>query len=286
MREADAALLIAARKTPYESVRDLWLRSGISRAGLERLAEADAFRSIGLDRRQALWEVRALDPLSAAERLPLFSGSADNLQKEEPVTLPLMPLGEHVVNDYRALSLSLKAHPISFLREELAAQSIVAAERLPEIESGRRVSVAGLVLVRQRPGTASGVIFATLEDETGIANVIVWPKVFERYRAVVMGARLIKVTGRVQSEQNVIHVVAERLEDLSPLLSLLSADSLGLNGMAPTDEVRRPVDELKLKLKPHSRMARMLAAEPELAQEVRALMQATHSALPKGRNFH
>ncbi len=269
----------------------MWLRSGISRAALERLAEADAFRSIGLDRRQALWEVRALDPLSAAERLPLFAQSADgrsadNLQTEEPVTLPLMPLGEHVVHDYRALSLSLKAHPVSFLRDALAAQSIVAAERLAEIASGRRVTVAGLVLVRQRPGTASGVIFATLEDETGIANVIVWPKVFERYRAIVMGARLIKVTGRVQSEQSVIHVVAERLEDLSPLLSLLSAAPLGSHGMAPTDEVRRPIDEQKLKVKPSSRMARMLAAEPELADEVRALMQATHAAMPKGRNFH
>jgi hypothetical protein len=110
--------------------------------------------------------------------------------------------------------------------------------------------------------------------------------VFERYRAVVMGARLIKVTGRVQSEQSVIHVVAERLEDLSPLLSLLSADPLGAGGMAPTDEVRRPIDELRLKVKPSSRMARMLAAEPELADEVRALMQAAHSVLPKGRNFH
>jgi error-prone DNA polymerase len=285
-REDDAEKLVAARVAPYESVRDLWRRSGVSRAGLERLAEADAFRSIGLDRRQALWEVRALDFAAAAERLPLFASSADDLQKEEPVMLPLMPLGEHVVNDYRALTLSLKAHPVSFLRRELAAQAIIAAERLPEIRSGRRVCVAGLVLVRQRPGTASGVIFATLEDETGIANVIVWPKVFERYRAVVMGARLIKVTGRVQSEQSVIHVVAERLEDLTPLLSLLSADSIGANGMAPTDEVRRPINELSHKVKPSSRMARMLAAQPELTDEIRALMQATHAALPKGRNFH
>jgi error-prone DNA polymerase len=285
-REDDARKLVAARGARYKSVRDLWLRSGLSRAGLERLAEADAFRSVGLDRRQALWEVRALDFAAGPERLPLFAGRADNLQEEEQVTLPLMPLGEHVVNDYRALSLSLKAHPVSFLREELAAQSIVSAERLPEMKSGRRITVAGLVLVRQRPGTASGVIFATLEDETGVANVIVWPKVFERYRAIVMGARLVKVTGRLQSEQNVIHVVAERLEDLSPLLSILSAESIGLNGMAPTDEVRRPIDELKLKVKPQSRMARMLAAEPELAEEVRAMSEAARSVMPKGRNFH
>ena len=181
---------------PFTSVRDLWLRSGISRAGLERLAEADAFRSIGLDRRAALWEVRALDPLSAAERLPLFAAAGDSadarLQLEEPVALPLMPPGEHVVSDYRSLSLSLKAHPVSFLRRELAARKIVETERLAEMASGRRVSVAGLVLVRQRPGTASGVIFATLEDETGIANVIVWPKIFERFRAIVLGARLLQ----------------------------------------------------------------------------------------------
>ena len=227
-READAARLVAAREKPYRSVRDLWLRSGISRAGLEKLADADAFRSIGLDRRQALWEVRALDPLSAAERLPLFAaaqGVAErDLQTEAQVALPLMREGEHVVNDYRALSLSLKAHPVSFLRERLAAQAIVEAERLAELPSGRRVSVAGLVLVRQRPGTASGVIFATLEDETGIANVIIWPKIFERYRPIVLGARLMRVTGKLQSEQSVIHVVAERLEDLTPLLSLLSDD--------------------------------------------------------------
>ena len=288
-READAALLVTAREKPYRSVRDLWLRSGISRAGLEKLAEADAFRSIGLDRRQALWEVRALDPLSAAERLPLFAAAQDiaerDLQTEAQVALPLMRQGEHVVNDYRALSLSLKAHPVSFLRERLAAQAIVETERLSELPSGQRVSVAGLVLVRQRPGTASGVIFATLEDETGVANVIVWPKIFERFRPIVLGARLMRVTGKLQSEQSVIHVVAERLEDLTPLLSLLSDTSIGSNGMAPTDEVRRPVDELRHAAKKSSRMARMLAAEPELADELRALSTA-HAAMPKGRNFH
>ena len=283
-READAALLVAARGKPYRSVRDLWLRSGISRAGLERLAEADCFRSIGLDRRAALWEVRALDPASAAERLPLFAG-ADNLQSEAPVELPPMPEGEHVVNDYRSLSLSLKAHPVSFLRQELAGQGIVEAGRLPEMRSGRRISVAGLVLVRQRPGTASGVIFATLEDETGVANVIVWPKIFERYRAAVLGARLLKVTGRLQSEQGVIHVVAERLEDFSPLLSLLSDESFGPNGLARADEVKRPVDELRQVAKKSSRMTRLLAAEPELAEELKA-MHAARAAMPKGRNFH
>jgi error-prone DNA polymerase len=284
-REDDALRLVQARGEPYRSVRDLWLRSGISRAGLERLAEADAFRSIGLDRRAALWEVRALDPLSAAERLPLFAAASDtDLIREPEIALPDMKLGEHVVNDYRSLSLSLKAHPVSFLRTELDAAGIVAAGRLLELKSGRRISVAGLVLVRQRPGTASGVIFATLEDETGVANIIVWPKVFERFRPIVLGARLLKVTGRLQSEQNVIHVVAARLEDYSPLLSKLSLHSLGLNGMAPTDEVRRPVDELRHFRKPNSPLARMLASDPELAEELRAAKDAA-SVMPKGRNF-
>lgn len=286
MREADAAILAAARNAPYRSVRDLWLRSGLSRPALERLAEADAFRSIGLDRRAALWEVRSLDPAAAAERLPLFSKAADDLQAEEPVVLPEMPPAEHVVNDYRSLSLSLKAHPVSFLREELSARSVVAAGRLPELRSGRRLSVAGLVLVRQRPGTAAGVIFATLEDETGVANIIVWPKIFERYRAIVLGARFLQVTGRLQSEQGVIHVVAERLLDLSSLLSRLSDDTIGQNGMARADEVRRPVDEHRRKVKPNSRLTRMLAGEPELAVELKTMKGGVTAAMPKGRNFH
>jgi error-prone DNA polymerase len=266
MREADAALLTVARESPYRSVRDLWLRSGISRAGLERLAEADCFRSLGLDRRAALWEVRALDPAAAAERLPLFAGSSDDLSREEAVVLPEMPPGEHVVSDYRSLSLSLKAHPVSFLRSELASRRAVEAGRLPEMKSGRRIAVAGLVLVRQRPGTAAGVIFATLEDETGVANIIVWPKIFERYRPIVLGARLLLVTGRLQSEQGVIHVVAERLEDLSPLLARLSEEEIGNNGLARADEVRRPVDEHRQKVKPNSRLTRKLAAIRSLRQ--------------------
>jgi len=286
MRQADAERLIAARGNPYRSVRDVWLRSGVSRAGLERLAEADAFRSLGLDRRAALWEVRALDPAAAAERLPLFAGASDDLALEEPVALPEMPPGEHVVNDYRSLSLSLKAHPVSFLREELSARAVVEAGELPGLRSGKRLAVAGLVLVRQRPGTAQGVIFATLEDETGVANIIIWPKIFERYRAVVLGARLLHVTGRLQSEQGVIHVVAEKLADLSPLLSRLSEETIGNNGIARADEVSRPVDERYVKVKPNSRLTRTLASDPELAANLKTAKQHARSAMPKGRNFH
>jgi DNA polymerase III alpha subunit len=145
--------------------------------------------------------------------------------------------------------------------------------------------VAGLVLVRQRPGTAQGVIFATIEDETGVANIIIWPKIFERYRPIVLGARFVKVTGRLQAEQGVIHIVAERLEDLSPLLSKLSADQLGPSGIARADEVQRPVEEQRQKFKSGSRLTRLIASEPDLADDIAQFARKAAAVLPKGRNF-
>jgi len=149
-----------------------------------------------------------------------------------------MPLGAHVVEDYRRLSLSLKAHPVAFMRRRLETRGVLRCEELAGVASGRRVTVAGLVLVRQRPGTASGVVFMTLEDETGIANIIVWPKVFERLRAVVIGGRFVAVTGKLQSESGVIHVVAERMEDLTSTLGLLSEHGGQISAMARADEAR------------------------------------------------
>ena len=163
------------RGEAYDSVRDLWLRSGLSSTVLERLADADAFRSLGLDRRQALWAVRGLDRVGDQDDLPLFA-SRPGRETEPDARLPPMPLGAHVVEDYRRLSLSLKAHPASFMRARLSARGILRSEALHSVKNGERVTVAGLVLVRQRPGTAAGVIFMTLEDETGVANIIVWPK--------------------------------------------------------------------------------------------------------------
>ena len=151
-----------------------------------------------------------------------------------------MPLGAHVVEDYRRLSLSLKAHPASFMRARLSARGILRSEALSSVKNGERVTVAGLVLVRQRPGTASGVIFMTLEDETGVANIIVWPKVFERLRAIVLGARFVAVTGKLQSEQGVIHIVAERMNDLTSMLGLLSEAGQTISALAHADEARRP----------------------------------------------
>jgi len=148
-----------------------------------------------------------------------------------------MRLGEQVVEDYRRLHLSLKAHPVAFLRPDLERRGCLRHAQLPAIASGRRVTVGGLVLVRQRPGTAAGVIFMTLEDETAIANTIVWPKIFETFRPIVLGARLISVTGKLQSESGVIHVVAERVEDLTPLLRRLSQDHGCVEALARADAV-------------------------------------------------
>ena len=280
-REDDMVRIAQMRGRGYDSVRDLWLRTGLSPAVLERLAAGDAFRSIGLDRRDALWAVRGLNRSGDKDDLPLFARLAGR-ESEPDVALPPMPLGEHVVEDYRHLSLSLKAHPVAFLRRRLTAKGIVRCEEL-EQRSGRpapgnrptpqrflpRVTVAGLVLVRQRPGSANGVIFMTLEDETGIANAIVWPKVFEQERTTVLGGRLVAITGRLQNEAGVIHVVAEAFEDLTPLLSLLSSQGGDISGLANADELKHPQDRPKLEDR-----ARRLA------------LAAEASVMPKGRNFH
>jgi error-prone DNA polymerase len=226
-------------KEEFRDVRDLWRRSGVGRSTLERLAAADAFRSLGHDRRQALWEVRGL-PKELP--LPLFDHTEASEAGVEPhVLLPIMPLSEHVVNDYRTLRLSLKAHPMSFLRARIARENILSCADLKRTRDGARVSVAGVVLVRQRPGSAAGVVFMTIEDETGVANSVIWPKVLERMRKVVMGARLVVVHGRVQRHEDIIHVVAARLEDRSDWLRLLDeeADSMSVP-VANADEVKRP----------------------------------------------
>jgi error-prone DNA polymerase len=214
-------------KVFFANVQNLWRRSGLRRAALEKLAAADAFRSLGLDRRQALWEVRGL-PKELP--LPLFD-HADQIHSgtEQSVALPLMPLSEHVVNDYRTLRLSLKGHPMSFLRARVREARILSCADLRQAKDGARVSVAGVSLVRQRPGSAQGVVFMTIEDETGVANSVIWPKVLERMRKVVMGARLVVVHGRVQRHEDIIHIVAARLEDRSDWLSLLTEDGEALS---------------------------------------------------------
>ncbi|MDX8446231.1 error-prone DNA polymerase [Mesorhizobium captivum] len=260
---------VARRGEGYRSVRDLWLRSGLDVGEIERLAQADAFRSLGLDRRAALWDVRALDGRSAAEKLPLFDRPALGLRELEPETkLPTMPLGEHVVHDYRSLGLSLKEHPVAFLRERLDRAGITPNARLPSVRDGRRVSVAGLVLVRQRPGKGNA-IFLTLEDEKAIANVIIWPRVFDRFRSVVMGARFIRVTGKLQQESDVIHIVADRIEDLTPWLSVLLRET-------PTIEHQPDGDA--------NRSAPANRGLP-VRQDSAALSSTAQQVMPRGRNF-
>ncbi|WP_417432603.1 error-prone DNA polymerase [Hoeflea sp.] len=287
--EAEALQLMQNRDRGYDSVRDLWMRSGLPRRAIEQLAEADCFRSIGLDRRDALWAVKALDPLSSAERLPLFAlADSHDLQKEPDVDLPPMPLGEQVINDYQSLSFSLKAHPMSFLRERLARNGCRPNSDLQDIRSGRQVKVSGLVLVRQRPGSAKGVVFETIEDETGVANIIVWPKVFEKFRAIVLGSRCVGVRGKLQNEEGVIHVVAEYLEDLTPMMAQISDMAGEMGGLANADEVRRPIEDMRPRTKPVARIIRLIRDAPELRQDYEELAsaKAASRALPKGRNFH
>ncbi len=242
LKADDAALIVARRGAGYDSVRDVWLRTGLGVPVLEILAEADAFSSLGLDRRAALWAVRGLKGVHGAETLPLFAASGPlNAAEEEEANLPPMPLGEQVVHDYQSLSLSLKAHPMSFLRDSLKRGGVMSSEDLFEAKHNTRGEVAGLVLVRQRPGTASGVIFVTLEDETGAANVIIWPKVFEKFRRKVLGSRLISVKGQVQREGMVVHLIAQEVFDLTPaLVDLADGLDIGDGGLANADEVRRP----------------------------------------------
>ena len=244
-------------------------RAGVPRTTLERLAAADAFRSTGRDRRQALWDVRGLNPSAP---LPLFAwGEAREDGNDPDVQLPIMPLSEHVVNDYQTLRLSLKAHPMSFLRARLKAQRIVTCAELTTLRDGSYVSVAGVVLVRQRPGSAKGVVFMTIEDETGIANAVVWPKTLERYRKVIMAARLIHIRGRIQRHEDIIHVVSNRLEDRSDWLETLSEWGTDMAvPIANADEVHRP-EPGSARQKDHPRWA----GHPR-----------NERIIPKSRDFH
>jgi error-prone DNA polymerase len=225
-RAEDAGWIVAARGNGYPDVESLWLRAGLLPATLERLAEADAFAGLGLTRRDALWAVRAI---RAPKPLPLFSNPLDGEGLAEPAaSLPPMHLGEEVVEDYIALRLTLRAHPMELLRTGLPG--LTCHDRLTTAPPGR-TTVCGLVITRQRPGTASGVIFLTLEDETGVANIVVWPKVYERFRRAVMGGRLLCVSGRLEREGSVVHLIAERIEDLSPRLSELGHPLDGAVGL-------------------------------------------------------
>ncbi|XWN32019.1 MAG: DNA polymerase III subunit alpha [Devosia sp.] len=261
--------VVAERGKGYDSVRDLWLRTGLPRATIERLADADAFGSLGLGRRDGLWAARGLDQKGRAEDLPLFAAAdTADLQKDAAAVLPPMPPGEEVINDYRFLSLSLRAHPAQFVRHRLLREGVRQAEDIERWAGKGAVSVCGLVLVRQRPGSAKGVIFMTLEDESGIANVIVWPKVFERYRQAILGARFVMAKGRVQAEDGVVHLVANTVEDRTHLLTHLTEELGGWDALDRADEVKRPTNDLRFNPKARSRLSRLIEEAPELSGDL------------------
>jgi error-prone DNA polymerase len=223
LANAHAATLVAARADhPFASIDDLWRRAGIPSASLVQLAEADAFRpSLKLARREALWAIKALRD----EPLPLFASASAREAKtvpelhEPPVMLRPMTAGSEVVEDYGHVGLTLRSHPVSFLRGGLCRQSIVTCAEAMQARDGRWLQTAGLVLVRQMPGSAKGVVFITIEDETGIANLVIWPKLYERQRRVILSASMMAVHGRIQREGEVVHLVAHRVSDLSNMLA-------------------------------------------------------------------
>jgi error-prone DNA polymerase len=290
-------------KRDYDSVRDVWLRTGLPPRVLERLADADAFASLGLTRREALWAAKALGRVGDRDDdLPLFfSGTGDMpasiVSREPDVALPPMPLGEEVVNDYRFLRLSLRAHPAQFLRADLAARGILRNEALRGLANNTRVRISGLVTCRQRPGSAKGVVFMTIEDESAVANVIVWPKVFERVRPVVLGARYVAVSGVVQEESGVIHVVADQLEDLTLWLARLADQGADIDSLTRADEVRRPVEDQREAhmLGGRNRLLRLMREMPELVADLDVpapgsahapTRHATATAAPRRRARH
>lgn len=264
LREEAGRRLVAARGEGFAGINDLYERTRLEVSVLQRLAHADAYRCFKLDRRAALWEIRGLSGYlgkrASEETLPLFLNEDAGVSallpaEDEAVELPSLLPGEHVHQDYETLRLSLKGHPVSFLRDKLAARGVLCTHDLEQAPNGRPVTVAGLVLVRQRPGTASGVVFMTLEDETGIANAVIWNTVFNQYRRVIMGARMVAIEGTVQKADNVTHVVAKRLINLTPQLLRAMASAPG--------QPRPPVEQPSLWR--HPRDTRVL---------------------PKGRNFH
>ena len=214
----DIQLLLATRPDKISYVHSL-LDAGVSMAALEKLADADAFRSIGLDRRKALWEVSALSD----SPIGIFEGQPSESRHEPQLALPFLTDAAHVVEDYATTGLSLKAHPVLFVRPQLDALRVTPTGNLSKMKNGDAIKVAGLITVRQRPGTAKGVLFVTIEDESGFANLVIWAKVFEKYRKEIIQARLLMVEGKLQIEGKVIHVIANDCFNLSPLLRGMTA---------------------------------------------------------------
>jgi error-prone DNA polymerase len=260
LSQADVNVLIDQRQKPYTSVHSL-REIGISEAVLEKLADADAFRSLGIDRRNALWKVSTKDH----QKDSLFDDQL-SIVAEEKIELPEMEMSEHVVHDYSSMALSLKAHPVSFIREQLDQLHITPNKSLQHAKDGDIVKVAGLILVRQRPGTASGICFITIEDETGTANLVVFQKLFDQYRKEIIQSRLLMVEGKLQIEGEVIHVIAKRCFNISRLLQNLVPNKTSqstIGALARSDETS--------------------SRGPDTRDKTQKGM--THSIFPEGRNF-
>ncbi len=286
-----AANLIAAREQggAFKDVAELQERAHLSPAHIERLASADCFTSLGLSRRQALWDARSL---IAAPDLPLFRAAAERDEGAErsATRLPQMPLSEEVVADYQTTRLSLKAHPMSFLRPSLAERGFVRASELRDRKFRSMVQVAGVVLIRQRPGSAKGVCFITLEDETGVVNLVVWPDLKEKQRRVVMGARLMEVRGRVEYDDEVIHVIAHHMTDATEALYGLSDDMLNAP-VARADHVNSPLVSRKPPTEKPALKTRDMIDELPPSTALGQTPNVTghprnHRILPKSRDFH
>jgi error-prone DNA polymerase len=267
-KEADAARLVAARAGGGRilDAEDLKRRARLNARAMDLLSDGDAMGSLHLDRRQALWRAKGL----AEHALPLFEHASEYGPEVDPA-LPEMPLSEQVVHDYARLRLSLKAHPVSFFRDELAEKRFMTSQALKTAPNGARVDIAGLVLVRQKPGTAKGVLFVTVEDEQGSANIIVWPKIFERFRRETLAAKFMGIRGRLQREHGVIHVIADRVTNLNHRLAELSDENRPFyQALARADEHQSPREDSKL----------TQASDRALAQ------QRTTRAFANSRDFH
>ncbi|MFL5765666.1 MAG: error-prone DNA polymerase [Bacteroidia bacterium] len=264
LHEEEMQLLMAARNDGFRTIAQL-VDAGISLTALEYLANADAFRSIGLDRRKALWEVTALKD----HHTGLFHGQEQDVSAEKNIHLPEMSLSQHVIEDYRTLTFSIKEHPLSFIRERLKKLGITPNEKLSTLKDGMDVKAAGLVLVRQRPGTASGIVFITLEDESGIANLVVFKDLFNKYRKEIVHCRLLMVEGKLQIEGEVIHIVVKKCYNLTGLLAPLSQAPEKVSADMTTNED-----------KPDSRAPKKSGRKNTAAQVLQT------DIFHGGRNFH
>jgi len=266
LREDDMNILIGARNKGYTNINAL-RDTGLSAAALAKLADADAFRSLGLDRRQALWEISTND-----RPIALFKEQQAIDPEEENISLPQMSIPEHVVHDFAATALSLKAHPVSFVREKLSQLHIIPAIDLLKMQDGDWVKCAGLVLVRQRPGTAAGVCFITIEDETSVANLVIFKHLFEKYQKEILQSKLLMVEGKLQREGDVIHIIVQHCYNLSPFLRILTSPAnqqSPLLTLARADETSAP---------PYS-------SYPGASKKTALQDDAREKIFPKGRDF-